>query len=148
MMKRMMLLAACLLALAACQKENNPGGGSGGNSSKTLDITGEWSLTGISTKSATIGGQTVSVYVSFTSDNKFELYQMVGQGWYSRFTGSWTLKDKTLSGTYDDGKAWGDSYTVAVEGNKMTLTTSSGNETDTYTKTPIPADVKSKVWER
>ena len=84
----------------------------------------------------------MNVYVSFTQDGKFELYQQLGTGWYQYHSGTWTLSGTTLSGQYPTGKAWGSSYTVTQSGNTLTLTTPSGNETDTYTKTTIPDSVK------
>mgnify|MGYP002622885875 CR=1 FL=1 len=147
MMKRMLLMAAGLLVmLTACDKEKPENGGT--TTADTSKIVGEWSLTGISTKAATLGGQTISVYVSFSSDNKFQLYQQIGQGWYTYYSGSWTLKDGTLSGTYDSGAAWGSTYTVALDGDTMSLTSAGGSETDTYTRTSIPAEVKNKTWVR
>ena len=143
MMKRYLLLtaAALLVLLTGCEEEIP-------DDTPAMDITGEWSLTDISTKAAVIGSQTVSVYVSFKEEGKFELYQQTGQGWYSYYAGTWTLTDGTLSGSYDGGKPWGSSYTVTLSDNTMTLTTASGGETDTYVRTPIPDQVKNKTWLR
>ena len=143
MMKRFLLFAATalLVMLTGCKEEIPEG-------TPAMDITGEWALADISTKAAAIGSQTVSAYVSFTEEGKFELYQQLGQGWYSRFTGTWTLTEETLSGSYDGGRPWGSSYTVTLSDNTMTLTTASGSETDTYVRTPIPDEVKNKTWLR
>ena len=137
MMKKLFLMAACALALLACNKtpdDPTP-------TPESINVVGEWQLSNISTK-ATIGGQTVNVYVSFTQDGKFELYQQLGTGWYKYFDGTWKLNGKELSGSYSNGKAWGSAYTVTQSGNTLTLTTASGKETDTYTKTTIPDSVK------
>ena len=136
MMTKRLIMAACLLfALAACKKDPEP--------TPPVDITGEWQLASIATKAASLGGQSVDVYVSFTSDGKFELYQQLGQGWYTYYSGSWKLSEGILSGSYADGKAWGSQYNATVEGDKMTLVTAGGGETDTYTRTTIPESVKN-----
>lgn len=127
----MILLA---LSLSGCKKEAKP-----------LNITGEWNLTKIETRSTTLGGQTVDVYISFTSDNKFELYQMLGTGRYKKHSGTWTLTDKVLNGKYANGSSWGSSYEVAVDANSLTLTSTSSGEVDTYKKTTIPSSVKDEA---
>ena len=120
--------AAALLSLCGCGKTDKP-----------LDITGEWNLNRIETKSAILGDQTVDVYVSFKSDNTFDMYQMLGTGRYRAFSGTWTLVDKTLSGKYSDGSAWGSRYEVSKDDNVLTLTTET--EIDTYTRKNIPESV-------
>ena len=137
MMKRLIMAACLLLTLAACRKDPEP--------QPSADITGEWQLSSIATKAASLGGQSVDVYVSFTSDGKFELYQQLGQGWYTYFSGSWKLSEGILSGSYSDGKPWGSQYNVSVDGDKMTLVTAGGGETDTYTRTTIPDSVKNRT---
>ena len=138
MMKKWILIAACALALAAgCKKTPEPG-------PAKADIVGEWQLNSVATK-ATIAGKTVNVYVAFTADGSFELYQQLGQGWYQYYSGTWTLSDdNVLSGRYSNGSEWGSEYAVVQNGNTMTLTTAAGEgkETDTYTKTMIPDAVK------
>lgn len=140
MMKKILYIAVALLTFCACGKDNGDGGG--GNNSKTdLNITGDWRLSKIETK-ASIGGAEVDVYLRFTSDKKFEMYQMIGTGRYRAYSGTWTLTGSVLSGTYSDGKKWGASYDVAVSGSTLTLTSKTSNpEKDTYTKSSIPASV-------
>lgn len=142
MMKRFFSIAAlmllCLLATGCPEKPvEDP-----------LDITGEWQLSQISTK-ASIGGQTVDVYIAFLESGSFELYQLLGTGRYRHYTGSWTLSDKTLSGTYSGGGAWASSYTVEMDASKttMTLTAADGSETHTYRKQAIPESVTAGALE-
>ena len=137
MMKQIIKWASLLLLAVACNKTPEP--------TPPADITGEWQLSSIATKAATLGGQTVDVYVSFTADNKFELWQQLGQGWYVYFSGTWTLSDGILSGSYDNGNPWGAQYNVTVDGDKMTLVTTGGGETDTYTRTTVPDSVKNRT---
>ena len=131
--KNIVLAFAVLLAFTGCGKKEKP-----------LDITGEWNLTRIETKAATIGDQSVDVYVSFASDNSFEIYQMLGSGRYRKFSGTWTLTNKTLDGKYSDGKPWGSSYEVELTDDLMILSSSFGEES-TYKKSSIPNSVKSEA---
>lgn len=111
-----------------------------------FSVTGEWQLSQISTK-ASIGGQTVDVYVAFNEDGSFELYQMIGTGRYRKFTGTWSLLEKVLSGSYTGGGKWASDYNVELDEARttMTLTTLDGSETTVYRKQAIPADVKENA---
>ena len=153
MMKKIFALAAVLLTIAACGGKDNPdtpsptpGGGGGGGSTTKLDVTGSWELSGVETK-VSVGSVNVSVYISFTSDGSFTLYQKIGEGRYSVFTGTYTLSsDNKLSGKYSNNTAWGP-YTAALSGGKLTLTSAGGKEVDTYTKiSSIPAAVSGNTY--
>lgn len=139
MLKRLIILAVAALALVGCKGHRE-------EPVKPLDVTGEWELTSIVTRSASIGGVPIAVYVSFTAENTFELYQKIGEGRYAYFKGTYQLSGESLSGTYDGGKSWGSVYTVAVDGDQMTLTATGGAETDTYRKTAIPQSVKENIY--
>ena len=106
-----------------------------------MNVTGCWSLTSVETKAA-IGTTEVQVYIEFASDKTFSLYQMLGEGRYSHFSGTWKLAGKTLDGTYSDGKAWGSSYEASKDGANTLVLTSGTGEVSTYTKIDaIPAEV-------
>ncbi|MGN1210535.1 MAG: hypothetical protein ACI4TM_02535 [Candidatus Cryptobacteroides sp.] len=83
------------------------------------------------------------IYVSFSSDGVFGLYQQIGEGRYRFYYGSWSFDGQVLSGNYSDGTGWGSSYSVSFEGSdRMTLTALNGSsEAVTYTRTSIPASV-------
>lgn len=83
------------------------------------------------------------IYLSFSSDGVFGLYQQIGEGRYRFYSGSWSFDGQVLSGFYSDGTAWGSSYSVSLEGgDSMTLAALNGSsETVTYTRTVIPASV-------
>ncbi len=132
-LKNMIAALAVLVAFAAC---------GGDKDEKPLDITGEWNLVDVQTKSATLGDQTVDVYISFSVDKSFTMYQMIGTGRYRKYSGTWILSGTTLTGKYSDGKQWGSSYEVELSSSdtRLTLTSDSG-EVDTYQKASIPADV-------
>lgn len=136
MMKtRVLILVAALLSalvsFSSCKKEE-----------KTLDVKGEWELTDVkmSTKSALVGAETVTVYVKFSEDGTFAMYQMVGDGRFVTFSGSWKLAGSTLSGTYADGTSWASAYEVSVEKSTLTMTTEDGLDVFVYKACTIPYD--------
>ena len=143
MMRKLFAMAALLLALAACgDNKDNPENGSGGGSTNTkVSVTGIWELASVSTK-ATVGSVNVNVYIDFASDGSFSLYQKIGEGRYTLFTGTYSLSaDNQLSGKYASGSSWGP-YSAAMSGSNLTLTSAGGKETDTYKKiSAIPESV-------
>ena len=139
-MKRLYMIAAlALLCLVTTACPDDP-------KDDPINIIGEWQLSQISTK-ATIGGQTVDVYIAFKEGGSFEMYQMLGTGRYRKFEGSWTLTDKVLSGSYSGGSRWASDYNVEMDAGRtmLTLITLDGSETDTYRKQAIPEDVKNNA---
>ena len=100
-----------------------------------LDVTGTWELMDITTKAAQIGEETVEVVITFKADKTFSLSQMLGQGRPVAYSGTWSLEGTKLSGKYSDGKSWGTTYQVAVEGTVLTMTPEKdGAETYVYHK--------------
>lgn len=135
MKSRVLILAAILLSalvsFSSCKKEE-----------KTSDVKGEWELTDVkmATKSALVGAETVTVYVKFSEDGTFAMYQMVGDGRFVAFSGSWKLAGSTLSGTYADGTSWASSYEVSVDKSTLTMTTEDGLDVFVYKACTIPYD--------
>lgn len=135
MKSRVLILVAALLSalvsFSSCKKEE-----------KTLDVKGEWELTDVkmSTKSALVGAETVTVYLNLAEDGTFAMYQMVGDGRFVAFSGSWKLAGSTLSGTYADGTSWASSYEVSVEKSTLTMTTEDGLDVFVYKACTIPYD--------
>lgn len=116
-----------------------------GKTPKPLDITGEWNLVNVQSRAAVVGEQTVDVYLSFAEDGSFELFQMIGAGRFRKFDGTWTLSGEILTGRYSDGKAWASSYSVALDGDSLTLTGGDGKEEDTYRRTSVPQSVRDSA---
>lgn len=140
-MKRFLTLLACVALFSACHG-NDPE-----PTVPQLDVTGIWELSSVSTK-ASVGSVTVSVYIDFAADNSFTLYQKIGEGRYTKFTGSYNLdKDAAqLSGSYAGGSAWGP-YSASREGNTLTLASAGGKEVDSYKKIEaIPASVTENLY--
>ena len=130
-MKRIlyMLAALALLMTTGCKKDEKPVDYKG-------MLPGEWHCAAVE-----FGAD---VYVSFEEDGDFDLYQMLGEGRYRHYTGSWSIEGDILSGTYADGSAWGSSYKMSFSGNdSMTLTAQNGSEeVVTYSRESIPSEVK------
>ena len=135
MKSRVLILVAALLSalvsFSSCKKED-----------KTLDVKGEWELTEVkmATKSALVGAETVTVYLNLAEDGSFAMYQMVGDGRFVAFSGSWKLAGSTLSGTYADGTGWASSYEVSVDKSTLTMTTEDGLDVFVYKACTIPYD--------
>ena len=145
MMKKFFAFAVVLLGLVACggQNKDNP------DTTPVLtkeNLVGAWELSSVSTK-ATVGSETVNVYVDFASSGSFSLYQKIGQGRYTKFDGTFSVSaDGKLSGKYSGGASWGP-YEGAVSGSTLTLTSAGGNEVDTYKKVAaIPDSVFSNLY--
>lgn len=130
-MKRIlyMFAALALLMTTGCKKDEKP------VDYKGL-LPGEWHCAAVE-----FGAD---VYVSFEKDGDFDLYQMLGQGRYRHYTGSWSIEGDILSGTYSDGTAWGSSYKMSFSGkDSMVLTAQNGSEEAmTYSRESIPSEVK------
>lgn len=133
MKKYLIIFIAVLLTLAGCRKEPQK---------KAIDISGDWCLVELETKSATIGDVAVEVYLKF-NDGRFFLYQKVGEGRFRAYEGTYTLTSDLLEGTYSDGKPWGTSYKVSLEDDLMTL--SSLGEQSTYRKSVIPSEALEAI---
>ncbi len=128
-----MLAALSLLAFSSCKKGDN-----------AIRIYGDWELNNVEfvTKSAAVGEATVSVYIRFTQDNTFQLWQKLGEGRYASYSGQWTLTGNVLSGTYANGKELSSQYEVSTGKNTLTLTTlPDRNDTFTYQSCTIPEDL-------
>ena len=133
------MILALAAASVACQKPDDP-------VKQATDVSGVWELTNVSTK-ASVGSVQVSVYLDLVAGGSFTLYQKIGDGRYTVFKGGWKLsEDDRLSGTYEDGKAWGP-YEATVSGSSMTLVSAGGKEVDTYKKiASIPDSVTSNTY--
>ena len=109
-MKKLLYILTAIVVLASCGKN--------GDEKQTLEqkVCAEWHSTQLP-----ISGD---IYIDFNGDKTFELYQQIGEGAYRLYRGTWNLEGDLLTGRYNDGEDWACSYTVALEGNKLTLTSS------------------------
>lgn len=141
MIKKALLAAAViLLGLSSCHKEpvdKLPGADS---------LVGNWELVSVETKSATVGSINVEVFITFTAPDSFTLYQKLGEGRFTKFTGTYSVEEAKLSGVYsNNNKKWGP-YTLGLEEDTLKLTTE-GGEVNTYKKIgEIPGNVTSNLY--
>lgn len=128
-MKRILLIISAVLLLASCGKD--------GKKKTTAEyLYGEWHSTSISV--------TGDVYISFTDDMKFEMFQKIGEGAYRLYRGSWNVEGDLLTGKYNDGEDWAAAYTVTVDDRSLTMiSTNDVAEKSTYIRTEIPEDVRN-----
>ena len=118
------ILAAALCMLTSCKKE------------MTLaeKLVGDWNCHATSVDA--------EIYVTFTSEGTFALYQQIGEGAFRLYNGTYTLTGSVLSGQYNDGASWGTSYEVSATGTD-TLTLTAEGVTETYGRVTggIPEEV-------
>lgn len=128
---------AALVAMGGCSKSDKV---DPEEEAVKSSIIGQWHLVSWSAL------QAADVYVSFTEEGSFELYQRVYAPAYTHFSGLYNYSDGELSGEYSDGTAWGGTYTVAFNtaGTEMTLTSiQSPEDVSVFEKTSIPEEILS-----
>lgn len=131
-MKRILYILSALMILASCGKDKG-----GDNTGLDLEqkLYGDWHST-----SLPINGE---IYISFSEDKTFELYQKIGEGVHRLYRGTWALEESLLTGKYNDGEDWAASYNVTVADEVLTMTSNNdAAEKSVYEKTEIPATVK------
>ena len=130
MKKIVLILAVALFSAVSCQKD----------SVRILEqIAGEWHY------SAVENGVSEDVYVSFTEDGLFEMYQKIGEGpyWYSAGEYALDAESMVLSGVYTDRYPWKYTYKVSVSDNTLTMSAlEQEGYTVTYSRENIPASVR------
>ena len=135
-MKKYMILFLAAFTLFACKKTAEP-----------VDLVGEWQLASYETKAVSIGTEKVDIWLKFTSDGQFELYQKLGDGRYRPYKGTYTLTENILSGKYSTGAAWGTQYEVSRDATRLTLTDHpNGRETQVFTAASIPSTVLENIY--
>ena len=87
------------------------------------NIEGDWHCTATSAEA--------EIYVTFTAEKTFTLYQLIGEGSYRAYNGTWSLNGTELSGKYNDGTDWGTSYNV-TSNNEDSITLTAGGVMETY----------------
>lgn len=131
---RIILALSVLLASVACGEKNE-------GPAVSEKIVAEWHL--ISVSGMTSAPQ---VYVDFSQDLSFELYQKIGEGRYRKYDGTYTVTGSVVSGKYSDGEKWGSDYEASFEGEKLILTAQNGSsEVCTYEKKALPDTDKAEA---
>ncbi len=136
-MKKLLYIFMAVAMFAGCGKSGEEG--TEPDTTKTLaeKIAGEWHCSPSNIDA--------DIYVSFTADGKFELYQQITEGAHRLFRGTWSIDEgkMIISGKYNDGEKWGSDYAFVMseDNNSMTLTDSASQEY-VYSRQTIPAEVK------
>ncbi len=124
MKKALYIILAAICMLTSCKKE------------MTLaeKIVGDWHCQATSVDA--------EIYVTFTAEGTFALYQKIGEGAFRLYNGTYTLAGTVLSGKYNDGSAWGASYEV-TSSDSDTLTLTAEGVVETYGRVTggIPEEV-------
>ena len=93
-----------------------------------VGIVGEWQLvemTGYEASNLPV------VYVEFTAEKNFDIYQKVGDvSRFRKYSGTYTIEESLLTGVYNDGEDWGSAYRASLEadGELLVLTAVTLNE--------------------
>lgn len=128
----MIAAAAVLLLGTSCQKDSD---------ALTAKLAADWHYT------AQENGVAEEVWISFTADGTFEMFQKIGDGpyWYTKGEYALDSKTKVLSGIYSDRYPWKYSYKVSISDRtlEMTAVGLEGYKL-TYAKETIPAQVREK----
>ena len=126
-----LIVFAAALFFVSCQKERE--------TLSAESLLGCWHLSSIDgdpvgTKSFS-DVQGLSVWIEFKADS-FDLYQRADENVsYTRYSGTWSLAGKVLSGKYSDGTPWSSTYEVALSGDTLTL--KSPTEEQVYHREPM-----------
>ena len=130
-MKRLLYILSAILVISGCGKTD-------GNDKPDLksQLCGDWQSTTLS-----VSGK---VYLSFNGAGTFEMYQMIGEGAYRLYRGTWNLEEDILTGKYNDGENWAASYSVAIDNKMLTLTSKNdAGEVSKYSSCTVPEEVKN-----
>ncbi len=105
---------------------------------------GSWKLTSFCSRPAEF-----DVYITLRDNGTFTLYQRGADSTPARYAGNFTFdpSNSVISGSYDDGTAWVDSYKVEdADGDEMIWTnTADSSEKSVYTRSDIPASMLGKA---
>ena len=125
-LSKIILAISVLAAAVSCNKIKGP--------VVAESIVAEWHLVSVSGQSSA-----PEIYVNFAQDLSFELYQKIGEGRYRKYTGSYSVTESLVSGTYSDGEKWGTDYEASFDGDNLVLTAQNGSaEVCTYEKKALP----------
>lgn len=131
------VLGLCLLSSCGSDDKDN-------TSPLAKQFAGEWHLASWNGTAPT----NFDAYVSFSANGSFEIYQQIEQVYYEKYTGSYQLRDKSVSGKYSDNTPWNSNYEISFDeaGNTLTMVSDpSVGEVSVYTRAAIPGSIKSEA---
>lgn len=103
---------------------------------KIVEVTGTWRMSSFCGSPANI-----DLYITFTKDLKFTMYQRTESLTYITYSGTYSIDttNATLSGEYDDGRSWANSYKVSYSDESIVLTnTANSTEVSIYEPATAP----------
>ena len=128
---KLLLLLSCVVLAVGCQSEG----------ARYLEqLTGEWHHQG------TEGGVQQDVWIAFSSDMTFEMFQKIGEGAYRTISGRYGIdgKNRTISGIYEDSYPWKYDYRFEIDGDVLVMTAAQlESHSVTYNRESIPAQVRT-----
>lgn len=126
---KILFCTMALFAVAACSDPE---------AEKLEKIVGEWHYSG------TESGVAIDVYIGFSQDYTFELYQKIGDGPHYLYKGKYKFDGEIISGTYSDYTPWAHDYKVSKSGGSLVLTSVMDPEYSmTYARKAVPESVKT-----
>jgi hypothetical protein len=88
------------------------------------------------------------VYIEFTADLIFVIYQKIGNVTrYRKYVGAYLIEGSTLSGIYSDGEDWGSSYRAEFEadGDVLVMTAFTTGKDGSVTEGEVLKYVKASL---
>ena len=81
----------------------------------------------------------VELYIHFGIDYSFTIYQRTSMAGYQLFKGTYTVEGTNVSGRYNDGVEWADSYTFSLdEESNLVLQSVNGGDIAVYESATMP----------
>ena len=147
-MRKTLLQLACVLALlggmTACDGFNINWGNGGTTEETKVELASCWHL--VSMYGSKVD---VDIHIDFGKDGNFTIYQRTEDLTYTVFRGTYSNDEENsvISGVYDDGTPWLNSYSYVVDEENKTLTLTSvenPSEVAVYEQSKVPASVTVK----
>lgn len=132
---KMMMAIAALVLVTGCQKEEER--------VKEM-LVGDWHYAAIDQN------ENIDIWVSFSADGTFDMYQKIGSGAYWHSAGKYKVNtdEKLLTGVYSDKTPWKYDYRYSVSDSKLVMTAVQlESYSVAYSKGIIPAEVIEKCLE-
>lgn len=132
MKKIFYIFASSLIMLVGCTKEAD----------RVMNqLVGDWHYSGEES------GVKEDIWISFSQDGTFEMYQKIGEGAYWSTTGEYDYNEESqsLTGVYSDRYPWKYSYKVSVSSSTLMMTAVElENYSVEYNRETIPSEVREK----
>ena len=133
--KILSLALLLLVAMTGCKKNSSK------SESDAAKLAGEWHL--VSWNEAEPQGD---VYIAFTANGTFDIYQQVWSLNYVHFDGTFNISGDILTGNYTDGSIWASGYKFQFAGEQLMLYSQEDvSIASVYEKCQIPEEIKAEA---